>query len=442
MVQPHSWRLVRLYCRHYGPFEDLDISFDLPTRGGMLLIEGPNGSGKTSLLEALAGAAGGVLGNAQHSRENCKQRFTRQDGSAGAELEHKSLLMRVSMTRDSTRIEGEGHADGEPTISLDDSLRPSFNWAAFSFRSHSRSPRLEADGPGPIKADPLEGALSFGQFANEQGTDLGKLLLNIDYQRTGLRVEAEDAADESKRASLLAQSAALGRQIESIAYVFGQLTGGRVQIEMDRKKMVPRLLFNGVDCPLELLGEGYRHTIAWAADLLVRLLRINWTHGTPFEQPFWLLLDEVDQSLHPSLQIRFLPAIRRLFPNAFIVASTHSPFTVASVGEGQVISLQPTKKPAAVLRPLAHGQSLERVVEEIFSVDPVFLDAETREAFDFHQDCLHKLAKGASLTPEQKVTFLDKRAWLRGLNEEVAVVLSMRERPLRDKIQALESAAE
>ena len=58
--------------------------------------------------------------------------------------------------------------------------------------------------------------------------------------------------------------------------------------------------------------------------------------GDWHEQPAILLIDEIENHLHPTWQRRVIPAIRKHFPNVQIFATTHSPFVVAGLKAGQV----------------------------------------------------------------------------------------------------------
>ncbi|MBK7937436.1 MAG: ATP-binding protein [Lewinellaceae bacterium] len=52
----------------------------------------------------------------------------------------------------------------------------------------------------------------------------------------------------------------------------------------------------------------------------------KWENDTPvFERNFILFLDEIEVHLHPAWQRKILPAVQKLFPNAQIFISTHSP---------------------------------------------------------------------------------------------------------------------
>lgn len=58
------------------------------------------------------------------------------------------------------------------------------------------------------------------------------------------------------------------------------------------------------------------------------------------EENFVVLIDEIENHLHPSLQRRILPSLLKAFPSAQFIVSTHSPFIVNSVKESKVYALK------------------------------------------------------------------------------------------------------
>lgn len=65
--------------------------------------------------------------------------------------------------------------------------------------------------------------------------------------------------------------------------------------------------------------------------------------GTPpdyldewWKLPFILVIDEIENHLHPTWQRRVIPTLLEYFPNVQIIATTHSPFVVAGLKAGQV----------------------------------------------------------------------------------------------------------
>ena len=66
------------------------------------------------------------------------------------------------------------------------------------------------------------------------------------------------------------------------------------------------------------LADHYKHEAGWS------------------EKPGILVIDEIENHLHPTWQRRVIPALRRHFPGVQIFATTHSPFVVAGLKRGQI----------------------------------------------------------------------------------------------------------
>ena len=61
----------------------------------------------------------------------------------------------------------------------------------------------------------------------------------------------------------------------------------------------------------------------------------QWREGWE-KKPAILLIDEIENHLHPTWQRRVIPALLEHFPGLQIFATTHSPFVVAGLRAGQV----------------------------------------------------------------------------------------------------------
>jgi len=90
---------------------------------------------------------------------------------------------------------------------------------------------------------------------------------------------------------------------------------------------------------LEALSDGYRSVFVMITDLLLRLSLSTPRMEDLLFQEAVCLIDEIDAHLHPRLQERVLPGLRTLFPNVQFIATTHSPFIVASVEPHNVFRL-------------------------------------------------------------------------------------------------------
>lgn len=83
--------------------------------------------------------------------------------------------------------------------------------------------------------------------------------------------------------------------------------------------------------PFKALSDGYRGTIQWLLDLLGRHMLAYGDVGADQVQGI-VLVDEIDQHLHPKWQQHFLEDLAREFPACQFVATTHSPLIAANLG--------------------------------------------------------------------------------------------------------------
>lgn len=84
----------------------------------------------------------------------------------------------------------------------------------------------------------------------------------------------------------------------------------------------------------DLLSDGYRRLVSIVVDLAFRCALLNkvmygneaykYTHGT-------VIIDEIDEHLHPELQVRILKALHKTFPKIQFIISTHAPLVMSSV---------------------------------------------------------------------------------------------------------------
>lgn len=83
----------------------------------------------------------------------------------------------------------------------------------------------------------------------------------------------------------------------------------------------------GQHAPERTLGDGYKTTLAWIIDLIGwALLRDPEMLDTGIEGI--VLVDEIEQHLHPQWQRRILSLLHRLFPKIQFLATTHSSLCV------------------------------------------------------------------------------------------------------------------
>ena len=88
------------------------------------------------------------------------------------------------------------------------------------------------------------------------------------------------------------------------------------------------------------LSSGSQSTLLWIQWLAFKMLNhYEFANGWN-EKPSVLLIDEIENHLHPTWQRRVIPALLDHFPGLQIFATSHSPFVVAGLRTGQVHMLK------------------------------------------------------------------------------------------------------
>lgn len=94
-----------------------------------------------------------------------------------------------------------------------------------------------------------------------------------------------------------------------------------------------------IKVPAVWLSAGYQSTLAWVSDLLGQMVLDEGRVVPPQEMQGLVLLDEIDQHLHPRWQAALVPALKKTFPRMQFVATTHSPMILPGLAPGEVVML-------------------------------------------------------------------------------------------------------
>jgi len=352
-------RIDSIYLRDVGPFDEVTIDFPVgrdPGLADVYLLTGPNGCGKSTVLYAIAALLGGEAEGLLRRR------------------------MRSAKARVSAHV-GDGVLIATPSsISLETPQpisirRQPIEWAAFAYAGtrHVSDGRVTAI--SEPKTDPFDKVLAFHDTA-----DTSVLAHWIASQY--LKELKADKNGQSARAAEIRQS------ISEIESTISGITGDAFEFDLSGDDNDVRVRRNGIVVEMGVLPDGLKSIVSWVADLLMRLERIPWVgNAPPMQRPFLLLLDEIDIHLHPEWQRRVLPVVQKLFPNAQIIASTHSPFVVASAADAYVIPfvLENGKSTLGEVRELERGVSYGATLRDVFGVASEF-DTETESMLaDFHR---------------------------------------------------------
>lgn len=84
--------------------------------------------------------------------------------------------------------------------------------------------------------------------------------------------------------------------------------------------------------PLSALSDGYRSTVQWLLDFVAWLIYADRLTGRHAIGGI-LLVDEIEQHLHPRWQRHVVQRLRKQFPRTQIIASTHTPLVAAGASD-------------------------------------------------------------------------------------------------------------
>ena len=116
------------------------------------------------------------------------------------------------------------------------------------------------------------------------------------------------------------------------------------------------------------LADGHRSTLNWVLDL------IGWTHLTGQTEPRGIvLIDEIENHLHPTWQRNVLRLLAQQFPRVQFITTSHSPFPTAGIyedklsgyriGTAHVLRKDATGRVVNEELPVLYGQSYDQILE-------------------------------------------------------------------------------
>jgi predicted ATP-binding protein involved in virulence len=158
------------------------------------------------------------------------------------------------------------------------------------------------------------------------------------------------------------------------------------------------------------MSAGYAAAFDIIVDLMMRMEK-NSNRSFHYDMPGIVLIDEIETHLHLELQKLILPMLTELFPNIQFIVSTHSPFVINSIENATIFDLE---KKTLVSNGLGNIP-YEGVIDGYFNVDR--LSAELRSKFDEYK----------TLCKKKKLTDLDfaKAAALEAYLDEVPDYLAV-----------------
>lgn len=359
-----SMYIRSLSVRHLKRLRDLTLDFthsDGKPRMWTVII-GENGTGKTSILQAIALASAGTL------------RVNDLASNAFAHLvdrrpKHKSAMeVRANFGfTPSSLLDRKCHPlfDGVPPQDLTLTSLVSLNPKETSIRAHAWYGDEEK--PPENAEDPLDQArareshlwfvIGYGvhrtlpesgrvPVLSRPSVDRMKPLFDPEYPLTSTSFLGHYGSRQTKARiySNVLKRAIINTGVlpDDIANLEMRGYGGvsKAADLLDRDRFSQSMGADKVKIPAIALAHGYQSTIAWIADLVGHILLEANGELAPQDFEGLVLIDEIDLYLHPTWQARLIPALRKTFPKLQFIATTHSPVVLATLSPEEIIRVQ------------------------------------------------------------------------------------------------------
>lgn len=403
-------RITNVHLFNVGVFDDTKIDFPAEKQGNgaeIHLLTGANGSGKSTILYALAGS---VFPNSQLISRMGKNG---QDSYIGITFDNQ-LREELRLQKGNFSLSNRLFQQLSLAISGSNNPAHQFDFVMLAYAGNRSVETIKLQAIQEIGQAPLSNALSFHQSVNPQTliqwiANTNAKIANAFYKGQHERVEQ------------------LKYSIERIESAVAEIIGKTVEfVYEDDPHLDVKIRVGGELLSFDVLPDGLKSIISWIADLLMRLDRINWAEKRDvLDQNFILFLDEIEIHLHPAWQRKILPVVQKLFRNAQIFIATHSPFVIGSVSDAWVYRL--TVPPSPVVTPTLtnSANSVELVLHDIFGIEERFgVDVEKKfaEFYELRDKMFAGKNEAEQVSLEQDFTRLAEE--LAARSEETNAIIS------------------
>ena len=365
-------RLDQLHIRNFRCYEDATFDF----QPGFNLVVGVNGSGKTSLLQAVAASfidVGNATGNYTQEKSESDVRFVIDSFENRTRFERR-YPMRIEAKGDvfshpswrSQKLRVDERVDIDSALvnavrsgieGLNTGVQTDLPVLAF-YRADRRwiAPNISATEAVTDRLSRLDGykdwADAAGDLRDLESWIIGKTLEQLQKAyRAG--TSPEDGFDDELRWVNSALSFAIPHSVG----IYYDIELRSLLVDFGGKKILP---FND-------LSDGQRGMVALFTDIARRICILNPHMGNNVlkNTSGIVIIDELDIHLHPAWQRTIVPALRAAFPKVQFIAASHSPQIIGSLQPEEVILLNDGD---ASHPRVTYGLDSSGVLEEVMGV--------------------------------------------------------------------------
>lgn len=331
-----------------------------------LILTGKNGSGKTSVLEALAAYLRNMTGDVSTEVAQRRRLLAYMGGLEKLKNGPEELEDRVSeyAAEPGMKYSGAQKEGIRAAWTSRDTCLRKYKEGAFILAYYGDDRKAQTERYRDIEQVELEKVY---KISDTPGTKLAKYLVNLKavqaFSKEPERVEKIQEWFERFEGILrdLFEDPTLVLQFDEEKFLFSIHTAGREPFDFNT------------------MSSGYSAILEIVNDLIMRMEAASKLR-TSFDMEGVVLIDEIETHLHLELQKKILGILTELFPNLQFIVSTHSPFVLNSAKETVVYDLEEGILVPEGLTNLPY----EGIVEGYFGADR--LSGELRTKFNRYKE--------------------------------------------------------
>lgn len=311
-------RISHLKLKNIGPFKEQVVSFEKDD-GSMcpvVIFTGENGTGKSIVIDAIRTVLRGLHGIERDIIAD-KSDFL---------IEMRLIDNNSIYTEISNKIMFTGYPGGTNHYS-DLFVNAMTQERKATWVVDYWSPDLPADtfNVDNVSSIQTQNALKGSLEKTSPNVDLTKFISSIDY------IKGSEKSEEAKKGKYI---------YDLVVKIFDDCVGEGAFSHVERETITPMIKTHGQTVSLEKLSSGNILLVKHLVGLISRMYGICRMNEMSIEDlqkiEGVLLIDEIENHLHPKWQKSIVGIIRKHFPNLQIILTTHSPFVVSSVSDAKI----------------------------------------------------------------------------------------------------------
>lgn len=310
--------IKELKLHNIGPFRDAELLFPYEKVDGRMpvtVITGENGTGKSIIIDAIRALFKADWGIDRDIVAN-------PDDFSVEMVAHTNTDFIIKSTQYKERKIHTNNLKFSQHFALSASKVGKVDWVIDYWHSTLGTDSFSINSLASIDVNlALVGALD----KSVSNVELTKFICSIDYLRS-----SEDAKERQAGQTIY----------DLIKKIFAKSLNNGKFVSVKRKTLSPVVKVNGMEVTLEKLSSGNLLLIERLIGLIRRMYGICELNQLPISEMTKLkgilLIDEIENHLHPKWQKGVMEIIQNTFPNLQIIITTHSPFIVSSVKDATV----------------------------------------------------------------------------------------------------------